>query len=656
MAVPVIRSLLLLVLLTAPALAQDFTAADCADCHTDTGGDPVEVTADHLLGGVHEGLDCIECHADIVELPHAEKLARATCDGCHEDVSDEYTVHGRAVVGVSEHIPVCSDCHGTHLILPSSDRHALTNPINLPNTCGVCHEDSTLTDDLNIKFRHPIRVYSMSVHGKAAAGGLYQAASCNDCHSTGGSAHRILPPSDARSSIAHFNIHETCGQCHNAISQDYLVGVHGQLLKRGEVDTPTCTTCHGEHGILPTQDSRSPVSPYRLAEATCTPCHELASLNEKYNLPTGRLQSFVDSYHGLKSKAGDKQVANCASCHGAHLILPSSDPRSSVNLANLKETCGHCHEGIAEDVASQRIHETATGHRTGIANVVRIIYLVLIFSVIGGMIVHWLIDLAKQIHSVLNKRPQVRRMTPGEVFQHTILALSFSVLVVTGFSLRFYDAWWSQLFFGHEGGYAVRGVIHRGSAVLMIFGAIWHTLFILLTARGRDFLKDMTPTWTDAVQVFQKLKFNLGFSKDAPQFGRFSYVEKAEYWALIWGTVVMVITGFALWFDNKVVHLVPRGFLDVMLVIHYYEAWLAFLAILVWHMYATVFNPEVYPMNPSWINGMMPQEMYQHEHPGVKLVEQRHTVRTRVEAEGELMAGREIVEGTETDKRDGPTS
>ena len=350
----------------------------------------------------------------------------------------------------------------------------------------------------------------------------------------------------------------------------------------------------------------------------------------------------MDSYHGLKSRAGDKTVANCASCHGAHLILPANDKRSSVNPANLQETCGQCHSGITADVARQPIHETATGHRTGAAHIVQIIYIALIVMVIGGMVLHWLIDLIKQIHKVIHKKPQVRRMEPNEVFQHSVLALSFTVLVITGFSLRFYDAWWSTLLFGHEGGYAVRGYIHRGAAVLMIFGSVWHACF-LLTARGREFMRDMLPNFTDAKQFIGRMKYNTGLSKQMPQFGRFSYVEKAEYWALIWGTVVMVVTGFALWFDNVVVEWFPKGFLDIVLVVHYYEAWLAMLAIAVWHMYATVFSPDVYPMNPAWIHGMMPQAMYEHEHPGVRLVEQKRVVRTRVKAEGPTMEGREKV-------------
>ncbi len=624
---------LILALLAAAALgtavAQDFTAEDCADCHTDSDGDPVEVGQEHLVGSVHEDLDCMDCHFTIDDLPHDEELPAVSCAECHDEEADTYRKHGLGVVGESEFVPSCSGCHGTHDILSSLDRDAPTNPLNLPTTCGRCHEDSTLIHDLNIKFKHPIRVYSQSVHGMATAGGIHQAASCNDCHSTDGSAHMILSPSDSRSTIAHFNIPQTCGQCHGAIEQDYWEGVHGELTRRGEVDTPTCTTCHGEHGILPTQDPRSPVSPYRLAEATCTPCHESAALNEKYELPTGRLQSFVDSYHGLKTKAGDTTVANCASCHGAHLILPSDDERSSVHAANLQRTCGHCHEGITTDVARQPIHETATGHRTGVAHVVQVIYMILIVCVIGGMVLHWLIDLIRRIQEVFQREPQVRRMQPNEVFQHSLLAISFTVLVVTGFSLRFYDAWWSQLLFGHEGGYAVRGLIHRGAAVLLILGSVIHALY-LLTPRGREFLRDMTPGWHDARQLLQRLRYNFGLREESPAFGRFSYVEKAEYWALIWGTVVMVITGFALWFDNWVVRLFPSGFMDVMLVIHYYEAWLAFLAILVWHMYATVFSPGVYPMNPAWISGTMPRDMYEHEHPGVDLKPQETVIHRRV--------------------------
>jgi len=651
-AVPLRVPVVLLVLLAAaPLHAQDWTSEDCAECHTDSGGDPVEVTMAHLAGSVHEDFECMECHTDVTDLPH-DTLGPADCGACHDDVVEAYTMHGKGLVGQNPFIPSCADCHGSHGIRSALDPESPTNPRNLPMTCGTCHEDSTLTADMNIRFKHPIRVYQQSVHGRAVAGEDLSAASCNDCHGVAGSAHAILPPNQPESAISHFRIHETCGECHGAIAEDYLAGVHGQLLLEGQVDTPTCTNCHGEHGILHADDPRSPVSPARLAEATCTPCHDSANLNNRYEVPSGKVRSHVDSYHGLKSQEGDKSVANCASCHGSHLILPPDDPRSSVNPANLENTCGQCHEGITAAVARRPIHHD-TSETDGIAGVVRLIYLGLIFTVIGGMAFHWLIDLIKQVRAVIAKTPQVRRMEPGEVFQHTILALSFTTLVITGFSLRFHDTWWSQLLFGHDGGFHVRGYIHRGAGIVMIVGAVWHLFYILLTERGREFIRDMAPTIEDGRQAFQKMGFNLGLTKVPPRFGRFSYVEKAEYWALIWGTIVMVLTGFALWYENDLSRWLSRDVLNVMLVVHYYEAWLAFLAILVWHMYAVVFNPEVYPGNPAWITGKMPQDMFQHEHPAVELVEHRHVVRTRVSASEVTMKGREKVDGHE--RRDGPT-
>jgi hypothetical protein len=111
--------------------------------------------------------------------------------------------------------------------------------------------------------------------------------------------------------------------------------------------------------------------------------------------------------------------------------------------------------------------------------------------------------------------------------------------------------------------------------------------------------------------------YDLGLRRERPRFGRFSYIEKAEYWALVWGTVVMTVTGVALWFGTKTEHLFKVGAIGVMLVIHFYEAILAGLAILIWHLYSTVFNPPVYPNNPSWYTGKMPLEMYREEHAAV---------------------------------------
>jgi cytochrome b subunit of formate dehydrogenase len=594
--------------------AGDFTAEDCSMCHSGDDADVPAVTPEHLASSSHVDLECMDCHADIYDLPHEETLARVDCGSCHEDETATYTYHGRGVLGTTEDLPLCADCHGGHDILPSTDRDSSVHPTHLSNTCGVCHSDLDLMKKHEIQLKRPVEVYESSVHGKAALGGIYVAATCTDCHSTGGTAHQILGPAELSSSINHFNIPKTCGQCHRGIEQDYWEGIHGKLAKRGETDTPVCTGCHGEHGILRHDDPLSNVSSILIAESTCAPCHESARLNEKYGIPAGRLASFVDSYHGLKSKAGDPTVANCASCHGAHRILPSTDPGSSIHADNLEETCGHCHPNISPTLAQTSIHgETSGGLRSGLADIVAKIYILLIVAVIGGMLMFVFFDLRKHVRD-LNRGPQVRRMNANAIFQHSILIVSFGVLVLTGFALRYSDAWLFTTMFGWDGGFGVRGVIHRVAAGLFVFSILWHMLF-LRTHDGSAFRRGMWPSMKDVREFWQTMQFNLDRRSEKPALGRFSFMEKAEYWALVWGSVVMVLTGFFLWFDNLAVRLFPKGFLDVMLVIHFYEAWLATLAIAIWHSYGTVFKPGVYPGNPSWYTGTMPREMYEEEHP-----------------------------------------
>jgi len=621
--VAVAAAAFLLALASPETRAEDVEKIDsttCESCH-ETGAHDTKIAED-VSHSIHEGLVCLDCHADKGTMPHTppEKPFLAGdegCRSCHDQESTDYQAHGRAVVGSTVDLPHCSSCHGSHDVLPSSVQRSRTHPANLPATCGSCHENLDITSKYDILINTPVQIYSSSVHGRATRGGVYVAATCSDCHSTGGSAHKILGPGDRSSSINHFNIPATCGECHKGIEGDYNEGIHGRRASQGETDVPVCTTCHGEHGIISPSDPRSPVSRSRVAEATCSPCHESAVLNEKYGLPAGRLATFIDSYHGLKSKAGDTHVANCASCHGVHRILPSSDPTSTVHSSNLQKTCGECHPGISERLASAPIHGvTGAGLRTRAADAIEKIYIVAIVLIIGAMVIHWLIDLLRQIRKMMAKRPQVVRMLPNEVWQHTLLMVSFIVLVISGFALRFSEGWLATFFFGWSGGFGLRGTVHRFAAVVFIATVVWHVVYLLATHRGRTFVRDMMPKQQDFRFFWGRLLHNLGLGEHKECIQRFSYVEKAEYWALVWGTAVMMITGLVLWFDNWVIQFLPKGALDIALVVHYWEAWLATLAIAVWHLYSTVFSPHVYPMNPSWITGTMPEEMYRHEHPG----------------------------------------
>ena len=183
--------------------------------------------------------------------------------------------------------------------------------------------------------------------------------------------------------------------------------------------------------------------------------------------------------------------------------------------------------------------------------------------------------------------------------------------------MRFNESWIAELFFGWDGGFELRGVIHRYAAVIMIIASLWH-FFFLFTKRGKGFVKDMIPGLRDIREFWEMVLYFFDYRDHEPKFGRFAYAEKLEYWAGVWGNMVMIATGLVLWFDNYFMQLFSKDLLDISLVIHYWEAWLATLAILIWHIYNTIFRPSVAPMNTSWLTGSMPKQMFDHEHGGAE--------------------------------------
>ena len=137
--------------------------------------------------------------------------------------------------------------------------------------------------------------------------------------------------------------------------------------------------------------------------------------------------------------------------------------------------------------------------------------------------------------------------------------------------------------------------------------------------------------------MWQAVRYLAGFTGQKPQIGRFGYAEKMEYWAVVWGTIIMGATGLAIWFKIDVTQYLPRWVVTVATTIHYYEAVLACLAIIVWHFYHVIFDPEVYPLNTACLDGRISEEFQAHEHPLEPSAEQR-----RADTPSTLQAGKEI--------------
>jgi formate dehydrogenase gamma subunit len=592
----------------------------CASCHAE---ERRELAASaHAEDGNGHARTCVSCHGTHDVRP-AASMGRDRCATCHGEVVSRYeeSVHGVALAKGDGDVSTCRDCHGsTHSVRSHTDPESPTSHANVAGTCAQCHADRELVTRRKITIPEAMALYERSVHGRSADP---KAATCTDCHES----HHLLRAGDPRSSIYRTNIPNTCGRCHAAENEAYQVGVHGTALERGVMASPVCTDCHGEHLIRGPRDPDSPVAAGMISK-TCSHCHEAERIRETFGLPAGRLSTYEDSYHGLAARGGSPVAADCASCHGFHDILPSSDARSAVHPANLPATCGSCHPGAGARFAEGRVHVAMSRPDNAILRWVRLTYIALIIGTIGGMFAHNVLDFAKKLRESLGRhlgsaaahaaqvtQRYVERLTVGERIQHALLAGSFVTLVFTGFALTYPEAlpfaWLARL----EGGYAWRGQVHRWAAVVMIGVSLFHVAY-LFTRRGRQMLVAMLPGLKDVREAGQNLAYLAGRRSEPPKFDHFGYIEKAEYWALIWGTVVMSVTGLALWFENESLQYVNKWVLDLATMVHFYEAWLAFLAIIVWHMYYVIVNPEIYPMNWTWLTGRISEDQLRHEHRG----------------------------------------
>lgn len=612
--------LLLLLLGMVFAAGGTGVAQECLDCHEMPDLDParpgITIAREDFEAGVHSFLGCSGCHSDISSYPHGT-VQTPQCSSCHSDEAEQYAsgVHGQSVQAGQVGAARCQDCHGpTHSIRPVADPASPASRQRLPQTCGGCHANVTLMRQFRLPLTRPLESYSRSVHARALAEGR-GGATCADCHG----AHAIYSPTDARSNVFRFRIPDTCGECHTEIRQMYDESIHGQAIQRGVTGAAVCTDCHGEHAILSTSDTTSPVYAANVSSEACSRCHADERLNARYNLPADRVLSYQESYHGLAARGGSLRVANCASCHGTHNILPSSDPRSSINPANLGDTCGKCHPGAGTSFPIGPVHTLFEGTSNRAVYWIRWFYLILIPGAVAFMVLHNLLDFIKKARLRLlaeRARRQAPRMTLNERWQHGLLLVSFFVLVWTGFALRYPDSFWARPVVAWEGQWPVRAWLHRGAAVVMLAAAALHLFYLATNAEARRRWRHFLPRVADWTEFRQRMAFNLGLRRDRPLLSDMSYVEKIEYWAGTWGTALMGITGLILWSTDFTLRHLTNWLLDVATVIHYYEAILATLAILIWHFYSVIFDPDHYPMQWTWLTGTIDAEEWAaHRHP-----------------------------------------
>ncbi len=210
---------------------------------------------------------------------------------------------------------------------------------------------------------------------------------------------------------------------------------------------------------------------------------------------------------------------------------------------------------------------------------------------------------------------QVKRFPLARIIEHWVHVLTFGLLVCTGLSQKFYALDISQWFILNLGGIDSVRLIHRFTGVIASVGVITH---LTIAAIGIVYFKwqpSMVITKKDFTDVVHNIRYYLGMQNSPTRGGRYTYKQKFEYWGILTGILLMMLTGVILWFPVTMTAFLPGEIIPAAKVLHTNEAFVVFLIISIWHIYNAIFSPDVFPLDTSIFTGYMSKERMLREHP-----------------------------------------
>ena len=627
---------------TALRAAETLANTDCLGCHSDpttsrtVAGKSVPIAVfptNSFKVSVHSMLSCTDCHSTVKELVHDGGLPPAQCATCHPSETAQYTgsIHGMSKArGASA--AACVDCHGSHDIVPVKHLDSPVFKLNLAATCGKCHGSPALTAEYRMKYPQVASQYTDSIHGQALLKmGLIVAPSCNDCHGT----HDISRSVDRSSPINHANVAATCGKCHLGIEKTYNASVHGQLLVKGDQRGPVCVDCHSAHEI----SNPAGMNFKAASDEKCGSCHK------------DRLEHYRDTYHGKAMLLGKPnlapEVAACYDCHGYHDVLPTSNPASHLAQGNIVATCQKCHPGATASFTKYIPHANPLDaknypqlHYTFVAMTGLLIGTFLFFGIHTFLWLFrsgylWAHD-SKTFREakVETQKGDVwyTRFPPYERFLHFLVVTSFLLLVLTGMPLKFYYTSWAKVIFGLLGGTETARTLHHfGAVITFLYFGLHLGKLLKASWRGRSRLSggdlrskiarlktilfgpdSMIPTLQDAKDFVAHQKWFFG-KGPKPQFDRWTYWEKFDYFAVFWGVFAIGLSGLVMWFPQFFTYFMPGWMINIALIVHSDEALLAAGFIFTIHFFNTHFRLEKFPMDTVIFSGRISKSEMLHE-------------------------------------------
>ncbi len=210
---------------------------------------------------------------------------------------------------------------------------------------------------------------------------------------------------------------------------------------------------------------------------------------------------------------------------------------------------------------------------------------------------------------------KVRRFSHVRIFEHWLAAFTFTILVVTGISQRFFALDISQWLIFKLGGIDNVRLIHRYAAVVFVIAAASHIVIAAMGIVMKKWQPSMVINWNDFTDAVHDIRYYIGRENAPARCDRYTYKQKFEYWGILTGGLLMIATGFILWFPMTVVRVFPGELIPAAKALHSNEAMVIVLLIAVWHIYNSIFSPEVFPLDTSIFTGYISRERMAREHP-----------------------------------------
>jgi len=579
-----------------------------------------------------------------VVAPVVQKLDNATCQTCHDGKKgklempglggEKHDLHVISPDKYSKSVHAKLECVACHTDIVDSTSQHKRSSAKAPD-CATCHQALWEQAKKTIKAGETSRLetvvknieaYQKSFHAQPDKDNPTVAkATCTQCHDT----HAFNVPADKKSAeyaAWRKDVPALCGTCHDEQLETFTSSIHGkELIDKGNDKAPACINCHTTHEITNT----SLMSFKLLVTDACGSCHQ------------ENLKSYRETYHGQVTRLGGTETAKCFNCHGSHGILPASDPKSMVNVANRLKTCQKCHDGKNRELATAgfvTFGPHATSHDFAKYPQMWIVTKFMQALLIGVFAFFWLhsglwyfrewqdrknhvkVPHVRTDGLPLDEKKFFQRFPVGWRIAHLAFALVTMTLVLTGTSALFSHTAWAPLVAKALGGSKGLALIHRVAASMFIGIFFIHFVYVMQRLlRSKTFRwfgpDSLIPNWKDLADCIGMFKWFLGLGP-RPRFDRWSYFEKFDYWAVFWGVSIIGCSGLMLALPTVTAKFLPGWVFNIATVVHGEEAFLAAVFLFTVHFFNNHFRPDkLPPPDIVMFTGLQSLEEFRADHP-----------------------------------------